>query len=113
MNERGNAIPIAIGKLVEHPDICREGRSFEMMFYTYILRSDKNDQYYVGHSGDLTSRVQAHNAGEVRSTKYKRPWRLVYYETFRTKLEANQRELEIKKKKSRKYINFLIDNKRE
>ena len=85
----------------------------EFMFYTYILRSEKNDQYYVGHSGDLEARVKMHNAGKVQSTKYKRPWRLVYYELFPTKLEANQRELEIKKKKSRKYINFLIDNKRE
>jgi putative endonuclease len=84
-----------------------------MMFYTYILQSTKNNQYYVGHTENIETRLTTHNNGGVKSTRYKRPWRVVYFETFESKLEANQRELEIKKKKSRKYIDFLIENKRE
>ena len=33
---------------------------------------------------------------------------MVYYETYQTKTEALKREKEIKKKKSRKYIEGLI-----
>ncbi|XOV92696.1 MAG: GIY-YIG nuclease family protein [Bacteroidota bacterium] len=83
------------------------------MFYTYILRSQKSGRFYIGHTSDLDERLNYHNQGRVKATKNKGPWEYVYYETFENKLLANQRELEIKNKKSRKYINFLIENKRE
>lgn len=83
------------------------------MFYTYILKSEKSGRYYVGHTSDLEERLSYHNSGKVKATRNKGPWEAVYYETFKTKTEANRRELEIKKKKSRKYIEFLIDNKRK
>jgi putative endonuclease len=38
-------------------------------------------------------------------------WELKYFETFLTRSEACQRELEIKKMKSRKYIENLIETK--
>jgi hypothetical protein len=41
-----------------------------------------------------------------RSTKTKRPWRLVYSESFKTKFEALKRELKIMK--SLQYIENLI-----
>ena len=40
------------------------------------------------------------------------PWRLVFFETFATRSEALLREKQIKAKKSRKYIQYLVDNKR-
>ena len=77
------------------------------------MQSEINGQYYIGHTGDLEARLSEHNTGRVRSTKFKKPWDIVYFEEYASKLEANRRELEIKKKKSRKYIDFLIRNKRE
>lgn len=83
------------------------------MFYTYILISEKSERYYVGHSSNVAERVETHNGGRVKSTRNKGPWKCVYFEEFDTKLEANRRELEIKKQKSRTYIEFLIINKRK
>ncbi|MEM7548399.1 MAG: GIY-YIG nuclease family protein [Bacteroidota bacterium] len=83
------------------------------MFYTYILISESNQRYYVGHTHNLKERLKYHNDGRVRSTKNKGPWKIVYFEKYISKLEANRRELEIKKKKSRKYIEKLIDEKRK
>ncbi len=83
------------------------------MFVTYILYSESKDRYYVGHSEHLITRLLYHNDGRVKSTKNFKPWKVVYFEEYRTKLGANRRELEIKKKKSRKYIEFLVLNKRE
>ncbi|MBK5278396.1 MAG: GIY-YIG nuclease family protein [Bacteroidia bacterium] len=83
------------------------------MFVTYILYSESKDRYYIGHTEDLAIRLDYHNGGRVKSTKNFRPWKCVYFEEFETKLEANRRELEVKKKKSRKYLEFLIHSKRE
>ena len=78
------------------------------MYFTYILYSKTHNRYYVGHCEDITTRLQRHNAKQVPSTKKYAPWELAYTETFTSRSEANQRELYIKKQKSRKYIEQLI-----
>ena len=50
------------------------------MTYTYILLSDQDRRFYIGSTGDLRARLQKHNSGAVRSTAYRRPLRLIYYE---------------------------------
>ncbi|SOD11600.1 GIY-YIG nuclease family protein [Pedobacter xixiisoli] len=83
------------------------------MFYTYILQSEKSGTFYVGHTEDMIARLNRHNQGAVTSTRNKGPWKIVYLEEFATKIEANKRELEIKSKKSRKYIEALIARSRK
>ncbi len=78
------------------------------MFYTYILYSIACDRFYIGHCENIEIRLQRHNQRMVRSTRNYVPWECVYFKTFFSKAEANQRELEIKKKKSRKYIEWLL-----
>ena len=80
------------------------------MFYTYILQSLKSGRYYIGHTQDLDLRLERHQSGKVTATRNKGPWVIVYSEKFNTKIEANRRELEIKSKKSRLYIEKLISN---
>ena len=84
---------------------------FRSMYFTYILHSENYDRYYTGHCEDLQKRLQRHNSKLVTSTKRFAPWKIVYFEIYPTKLEANMRELEIKKMKSRKYIESLIKSK--
>ncbi|MEM6362290.1 MAG: GIY-YIG nuclease family protein [Bacteroidota bacterium] len=79
----------------------------------YILQSENSGRYYIGHTSDSSERVSYHNNGRVKATRNKGPWRVVYSEKYETKNQANQREFEIKKKKSRKYIEFLINDTRE
>ncbi len=80
------------------------------MFFTYVLQSEKSGKFYIGHTEDLTARLDRHNNGFVISTRNKGPWKIAYFEKFKTKAEANRREMEIKSKKSRKYIEALIAN---
>ncbi|MBN2425373.1 MAG: GIY-YIG nuclease family protein [Calditrichaceae bacterium] len=68
------------------------------MFFAYILQSEKDQKYYYGHSSDLDLRLKSHNQGKVRSTKYRRPFKLIYFESFSTKKEAIQRERFFKSK---------------
>ncbi len=79
-----------------------------MTYYTYILYSSTRDRYYIGSCSDVNIRLRRHNAGATTSTKSGRPWKVMYTESYSTKTEALQREMQIKKMKSRKYIEELI-----
>ena len=77
------------------------------MNYTYMLRCSDNT-YYTGWTNNLEKRIAVHNRGlGAQYTKSRLPVELVYYETFRTKQEAMQREAAIKKL-SRKQKELLI-----
>ena len=80
------------------------------MWFVYILYSNKIDRYYTGSTDDLEWRLERHNAGWGRFTKKGIPWKIVYNEEYSTKSEALKREREIKRKKSRKYIEELISH---
>ena len=78
------------------------------MYYVYIIQSEKDQSYYIGQTRDIDERLLRHNSGREQYTKVHLPWKLVYSEHFQTRLEAIRREREIKKKKSRKYIENLV-----
>jgi putative endonuclease len=79
-----------------------------MTYYAYILESEIDGSFYVGATQDIVSRLDRHNQGRTKYTKAKRPWKLVFTETFETRSEALARELEIKGRKSRRYIESLV-----
>ncbi|MFQ5822136.1 MAG: GIY-YIG nuclease family protein [Candidatus Heimdallarchaeota archaeon] len=79
------------------------------MFYLYILYSKSHDRYYVGQTDNLEKRLERHNSGMVSSTKSFVTWKLVYSENYATRSEAVKREREIKRKKSRGYIERLLN----
>lgn len=74
----------------------------------YILYSIQLDQFYVGSSCNLEDRLYRHKNHGSKSTKKATDWEMVYLEKFSDRSLAVRRELEIKKKKSRKYIEFLV-----
>ena len=81
-----------------------------MKYYIYIIYSEKRDRYYIGYCSEIETRLSKHNYGATPSTRSGIPWKLVYYEEYNTKTEAIIREKDIKKKKSRDYIEKLINN---
>lgn len=81
------------------------------MYFTYILFSTKTNKYYVGSTDNLESRLRHHNSGSTPSTKMGAPfWEIVYIEELIDRTAALKREIEIKRKKSRKYIEWLVQN---
>ena len=56
------------------------------MYYTYVLRSKKDNKLYIGQTSDLLRRIIDHNLGLVKSTKHRIPFVKVYYETYETRL---------------------------
>ncbi len=74
------------------------------MFQAYILRSDIIRRFYVGSTGELENRLTEHNAGECKSTKRGKPWKLVHTEEFATRAEAMKKEKQIKARGIGRYL---------
>ena len=77
-------------------------------FFVYILYSTSIDKYYVGYTNDIVRRLLEHNRIKGKYTDKGIPWELVYKESYADKVSAENREIEIKRKKSRKYIESLL-----
>ena len=81
-----------------------------MAFHVYIIFSAKLNKYYVGYTENLDARLLQHNGGISTFTDKANDWVLQHSEPFPTREDAHKRELEIKGKKSRKYIEWLISS---
>ncbi|MBN2638297.1 MAG: GIY-YIG nuclease family protein [Bacteroidales bacterium] len=81
------------------------------MYIVYILFSRSLDRYYVGYTNSLERRLSEHNRKKGKYTDAGIPWELVSSEVFNSKSGAMVREKLIKSKKSRKYIEAIIQGK--
>ena len=63
------------------------------MWYVYILRSQQDNNLYIGSTNDLRRRFHEHNAGHVTATKSRLPFTLESYIAVRS--EEKARELEV------------------
>lgn len=66
------------------------------MFYVYVLKSSKDEELYIGSSNNLKRRLAEHQNGESFSTKFRRPFELVYYEAYKSEKDARERESALK-----------------
>jgi putative endonuclease len=77
------------------------------LFYIYILRSIRTQQYYVGSTKNVEHRLQEHNRGKSSSTKSGLPWKLIHIESFSTRSEAVRQELKIKARGIERFLSDL------
>jgi len=68
-----------------------------LMFYTYILKSKKDNRLYIGSTNDLKRRFEEHNNGLSRATKYRKPFVLIYYDAYSRKEDSIKRERQLKR----------------
>ena len=66
------------------------------MYYTYVLRSLKDNRFYTGFSKDLKQRFEQHQKGRIDSTKDRRLLELIYYEACLDQNDATKREKYLK-----------------
>ena len=74
------------------------------MFYTYLLKSRKNQKWYTGCTDDLQKRFKQHNDGLVPSTKGRGPFDIIYYEACVNKDDAFARERYLKSGMGKLYL---------
>ncbi len=77
------------------------------MCYVYILEcADKS--LYTGWTVDLDNRLKAHNNGKAsKYTRSRLPVKLVYFETYDNKIDAQKREWKIKQLSRKEKLNLL------
>ncbi len=79
-------------------------RDYKVMYYTYILQSQKNDRWYTGSTNDLRKRLKLHNEGKSNFTNKYKPYDIVYYEACKNENDARSRELYLKTGMGKRYL---------
>jgi len=80
-----------------------------MLYYVYILQSQKDQGLYTGYTSDLKKRFKEHNEGKSLATKPFRPYKLIFYEAFLSRIDAKRREIYLKGGYGRKAIKSMLD----
>ena len=78
------------------------------MYWVYILKSKKDNNFYIGHTNNLDRRLEEHNSGKDRSTKWRRPFELHYSEKFTSRKDTIAREIFLKRMRNKKFFDKLM-----
>lgn len=73
------------------------------MYYVYIILLS-NRQLYTGRTNDMKRRYREHQNGKVKSTKNRRPLKLIHYESYLIKSDAIRREKFLKTTEGKKLL---------
>ncbi len=73
-----------------------------MKYFVYLLKSKKDNQFYIGQTNNLKVRLAKHNSGEVLSTKNRIPFELVGYVDLQSRKEALKLEKLLKNHSNQK-----------
>ena len=80
------------------------------MYYVYVLKSLKDKGLYVGRTENLKERFLYHNKGKVKSTKNRKPLKLIYYEASNNIKDATHREQYLKSAWGKRYLKHRLKN---
>jgi putative endonuclease len=80
----------------------------QLPFCVYILLSEKDGNFYVGITTDLSRRLDEHNQGRNTSTVSRRPFRLIHAELYSSKEDAVRRETYLKSAKGRRVLKLML-----
>jgi len=58
------------------------------MYYVYILKNIRTNKLYYGYTNNIERRISEHSR--------KQPQELVYYEAYKSELDARNREMKLK-----------------
>ena len=81
---------------------------FEGYYWVYVLLSLKDGKKYTGYTKNLQSRFEAHQKGEVKSTKDRRPFELIYFEGCLNQQDATKRKKHLKTHYGKMYLGHRL-----
>ena len=79
-----------------------------MIYYVYVIKSEKDNRFYKGLTQDLEKRINQHNMGVNKSTKGFRPWVLLYSKVFTSRIEATDYEKYLKSEIGKEFLKTII-----
>ena len=77
-------------------------------FYTYILLSLKDNNFYIGSTNNLKRRLKEHQSGSNVSTSKRLPLKLVYFEGHLDRGDAERREKYFKTTKGKITLRMIL-----
>ena len=77
-------------------------------WYVYVLRSLRDENFYIGSTNNLKRRLRQHQNRENTSTAKRLPIELLYFEGHRSKEDALRREKYFKSTKGRTTLRQML-----
>ena len=77
-----------------------------MAYYVYLIVSKVKNRTisYVGYTNNIYKRINLHNNSKGAKFTRGKKWKLIYYEKYKTKVQAMKKEYTLKK-------NYYLRNK--
>ena len=79
-----------------------------MFFYVYVLESQKDNQKYIGYTNNLKRRIKEHMDGKSFATKFRLPFKLIYFEGSLNQSDAKRREGYLKTTQGRRFLGLRL-----
>jgi len=76
-------------------------------YFVYAIKSKKYDRIYVGISKNPEQRLIEHNSGENKSTKFYRPWQIIYKKFIGSRQKSRQEEKRLKSGFGKEFLKSL------
>jgi len=84
-----------------------------VFFYVYVLESLKDGNKYIGYTNNLKRRLEEHKKGLSFSTRFRLPFKLIYFEGCLNQEDAKRRENYLKATQGRRFLGLrLLEYKR-
>jgi putative endonuclease len=79
-----------------------------MFFYVYVLLSLKDLKRYIGYTNNLKKRLEEHKRGKSFATKFRLPFKLIYFEGCLSEKDAKRRENYLKTTQGRRFLGLRL-----
>ncbi len=79
-----------------------------MFFYAYILESLTDGKRCIGYTNNLKRRIEEHKKGKAISTKFRLPFKLIYFEGCLDEEDAKRREDYLKTTQGRRFLGLRL-----
>ena len=79
-----------------------------VFFYTYVLEGKKDGKQYIGYTSNLRRRLEEHRKGLSFSTKFRLPFKLIYFEGCLNQEDAKRRENYLKTTQGRRFLGLRL-----
>ena len=76
-------------------------------YFIYAIKSQIDGRLYVGISENPEERLSEHNKGQTKSTKFYRPWILVYKKYIGSRKEARKEEKRLKSGYGKEFLKSI------
>ena len=80
--------------------------------FVYIIQRVEKDEFYVGSAYNPKLRLAQHNRGNVKATKYKRPYKLVFQQEFDSLDQAKKVEYKLKSWKRKDFVEKIVNDQK-